>query len=75
MSNKILTADYTTKLPSPKLLSQEIEKTKRMFALRKAQSDSQKDVNIKPKSIKINKSSVKFGKQKKVKTIKTKRNK
>lgn len=42
MSNKILTADYTTKLPSTKLLTQEIEKTKRMFALRKAQFSSSK---------------------------------
>ena len=40
MSNKILTADYTTKLPSTKLLTKEIEKTKRILALKKAQSDS-----------------------------------
>ena len=40
ISNKILTTKYQTKLPSTKLLTQEIEKTKRMFALRKAQSVS-----------------------------------
>ena len=40
ISNKILTTKYQTKLPSTKLLTQEIEKTKRMFALRKVQSDS-----------------------------------
>ena len=38
MSNKILTADYTTKLPSTKLLTKEIEKTKRMLELRKTRS-------------------------------------
>ena len=38
MLNKILTADYTTKLPSTKLLTQEIEKTKRMLELRKTGS-------------------------------------
>lgn len=40
ISNKILTTKYQTKLPSTKLLTQEIEKTKRMFALKKAQSSS-----------------------------------
>ena len=40
ISNKILTTKYQTKLPSTKLLTQEIEKTKRMFALRKAQFNS-----------------------------------
>ena len=40
ISNKILTTKYQTKLPSTKLLTQEIEKTKRIFALRKAQSGS-----------------------------------
>lgn len=37
MSNKILTARYQTRLPSSKLLTQEIEKTKRQLALRRAQ--------------------------------------
>ena len=35
MSNKILATKYQTKLPSPKLLSQEIEKTKKILSLRK----------------------------------------
>lgn len=42
MSNKILTADYTTKLPSTKLLTKEIEKTKKMLELRKTQSSLSK---------------------------------
>ena len=40
MSNKILTADHTTKLPSTKLLTQEIEKTKRILELRKTGSST-----------------------------------
>ena len=39
ISNKILTTKYQTKLPSTKLLTQEIEKTKRMFELRKTKID------------------------------------
>ena len=65
MSNKILTADYTTKLPSPKLLTQEIEKTKKMLGLKKLHFSSQKTGNIKTDSIKINQSSIKTKKQKK----------
>ena len=42
ISNKILTTKYQTKLPSTKLLTQEIEKTKRMFELRKRQSSLSK---------------------------------
>ncbi len=40
LSGKIITADYMTKLPSKKLLAQEIEKTKKILALKKAQSIS-----------------------------------
>ena len=40
ISNKILTTKYQTKLPSTKLLTQEIEKTKRMFELRMRQPNS-----------------------------------
>ena len=47
MSNKILTAKYQTKLPSPKILSQEIEKTKRILTLRKAQFPSLQTRRIK----------------------------
>ena len=46
MSNKILTADYTTKLPSTKLLTQEIEKTKKMLELRKTGSSLSKSGEI-----------------------------
>ncbi len=42
MSGKIMTADYTTKLPSKKRLTQEIEKTKKMLAMKKAQLDLSK---------------------------------
>ena len=38
ISNKILTTKYQTKLPSTKLLTQEIEKTKKIFKLRKKDS-------------------------------------
>ena len=38
ISNKILTTKYQTKLPSTKLLTQEIEKTKKIFELRKTRS-------------------------------------
>ena len=37
LSGKIMTADYMTKLPSKKLLAQEIEKTKKILTLKKAQ--------------------------------------
>ncbi len=40
LSGKIMTADYMTKLPSKKLLAQEIEKTKKLLALKKVQSVS-----------------------------------
>ncbi len=47
ISNKILTAKYQTKLPSPKLLTREIEKTKKILTLRKAQFSSSQFDKIK----------------------------
>ena len=58
MSNKILATKYQTKLPSPKMLSQEIEKTKKMLSLRK-QSLLNDDKIKKPKPTKQKKKSKK----------------
>ena len=40
ISNKILTTKYQTKLPSTRLLTKEIEKTKKMLELRKTEASS-----------------------------------
>ena len=42
MQKNIVTADYMTKLPSKKILTQEIEKTKKILELKKAQYNTQK---------------------------------
>ena len=55
MSNKILTADYITKLPSTKLLTQEIEKTKKMLELRNTRSNLSKPEVSKNATFKTNK--------------------
>ena len=47
MSNKILATKYQTKLPSPKVLSQEIEKTKKMLSLRKQSLFNDDKINLK----------------------------
>ena len=72
MSNKILATKYQTKLPSPKLLSQEIEKTKKMLSLRKQSLfDDNKTELKKTKAIK----KVKKSKKPLAKKIKKKRKK
>ena len=48
MRKNIVTADYMTKLPSKKILTQEIEKTKRMLELKKAQYKFHKQNLIAP---------------------------
>ena len=73
ISNKILTTKYQTKLPSTKLLTQEIEKTKKIFALRKAQFSSSgteknaSSINIKTET---DKSSKKIKNRQKIKKSK-----
>ena len=66
ISNKILTTKYQTKLPSTKLLTQEIEKTKRMFELRMRQSNSTSK-NGKNISLVFKKQSVKTKRHRKTK--------
>ena len=39
MQKNIVTADYMTELPSKKILTQEIEKTKKMLELKKVQKN------------------------------------
>ena len=51
MRKNIVTADYMTKLPSKKILTQEIEKTKRMLELKKAQHNAHKQ-NLLASSVK-----------------------
>ena len=48
MRKNIVTADYMTKLPSKKTLTQEIEKTKRMLELKKAQYKAHKQNLLAP---------------------------
>ena len=48
MRKNIVTADYMTKLPSKKILIQEIEKTKRMLELKKAQYKAHKQNLLAP---------------------------
>ena len=67
-SNKILAAKHQTKLPSPKLLSQEIEKTKKILSLRKQSLfDDNKMELKKTKSIKKAKKSIAKKTRKKIK--------
>ena len=69
MRKNIVTADYMTKLPSKKILTREIEKTKKMLSLKKAQHDVYKKglliSSVKPVKNKVQRNFIKSTTKKK----------